>query len=129
MADFVAPPSVGFHFSLPGYPNCVIAFYDTLGAGQCCSFGVGEPGSILYEIQAVLWGPQWIDSSKPAGETLASMGISQAASQAIQRFLSTPKQAPAVQGTDLATEPNLNTALGQYYAINDHNQMVQVPFP
>lgn len=128
-ATFAVMPDEGFHFSLPMYPNCVLAWADTLGAGQVCFFGIGLPGSIEYNVVAEVWGPQFIDTANIKAGDLTAQVVA-AANAAIQHFLLGAKSKPAVQHDDPATELALQTALGQYYAFDvGTNQIVQVPFP
>lgn len=114
---FVFYPREGVHFALPGFPNCVLAIADVGGgAGQVKVLGVGLPGSIEYNIMAEIGGIFNLDPTQKASDFC--LQLVQDANLAIAQFLQTAKDLPAVQRDDPATEENVNTALGQYFALD-----------
>lgn len=127
MADFYKNADEGFHFSLPGYPDMIVCIIDVNVLGQEWVLGVGD-GTTGYTVVEKWWGPAAWDSSQPCGVAVAAQ--IPGANAAIHKFLQTAKQYPPVQGSDSATEANVNRTLGQYFAFDPMTQtIVQVPFP
>lgn len=123
---YVILPNQGLHFSLPNYPNCVLAAYDTGGVGEVVILGTAPVGSIEYDAIKVLWGPGDMNGlSMTEGPFLNNL-ILPAANAAIANF--TTQNAPAVQGTDPVNLPNTNNALWQYLKL-DNGQLVVKPYP
>lgn len=114
---FVFYPREGVHFSLPGFPNCVLAVADVAGGiGQVKVLGVGAVGSVEYNIMAEIGGIFNLDPTQKASDFC--LQLIQDANPYIAQFLQSAKALPPVQKDDPATEENVNTALGQYFSLD-----------
>lgn len=123
---YVVKPNEGLHFAIPGFPNCVLAAYDTGGVGQVVILGTAPVGSIEYDAIAVIWGPGEMSGLSMTEGPFLNNVLLPAANAALAAFLT--QNAPAVQGTDPVTIPNCNNAFWQYLRF-DGSKLVVKPYP
>lgn len=123
---YVIHPNEGLHFSLPGYPNCVVAAYDTGGLGQVVVFGTAPVGSIDYTALSVLWGPSDMNNLSMTEGPFLNNVVIPAANAAISSFMT--QNAPALPGTAPVNQPNTNVGLGQYFHLVN-GQLVFKAYP